>query len=178
MDPSDKTDPGLAPPKYVTSPTPSARQPKKKMSNGSKAAIGCGGCLVFFVLLGIIGALASTLNPHTTSTSSVSIPAPKPPKEIAMQNVSVDMKWSKGGFDAVMLADLTITNKSIYPVKDIEIKCTHYANSGTQIDSNTRTLFEIVPANSKKTFKKFNMGFINTQVARSGCEITDLQVVY
>jgi len=51
---------------------------------------------------------------------------------------------------AVMVADFTITNLSNYTVKDLDVTCTHYANSGTEIDSNSRTIYETVPAKGKK----------------------------
>jgi hypothetical protein len=98
------------------------------------------------------------------------------PKEIAMKNVKLDFTWNKIGFDNIMEANFTITNKSQYQIKDIEITCTHFAKSGTRIDSNERTIYDIVPAKSKKTFNKFNMGFIHTQAVKTNCAITDLKV--
>jgi hypothetical protein len=80
----------------------------------------------------------------------------------------------QGGVGNVMIADFTIENPTRYRFKDFEIKCTHSAPSGTVIDSNTRTLYEIVEPKSKKIIKQMNMGFIDSQAARSDCEITDL----
>jgi len=98
------------------------------------------------------------------------------PKYAALQNTKVDMSWEKGGFGSVMLATVTVRNNSDYPVKDIQIQCTHYAKSGTQIDSNTRTIFDVIPAKSTKVFPKFNMGLIHSQVESSACTLVDLQV--
>jgi len=47
-------------------------------------------------------------------------------------------------------------------------------NSGTVIDSNTRTIYETVEPKSTKIVKEMNMGFINSQASKSGCEISDL----
>jgi len=76
-----------------------------------------------------------------------------------------------------MIANFTVHNPTQFRFKDFEIKCTHFAPSGTEIDSNTRTIYEIVNPNSTKTVTGMNMGFIQTQAARSSCQITDLTVV-
>jgi len=98
------------------------------------------------------------------------------PKEVAMENVELNFSWAKTGFGSVMEADFTIINNSNYRIKDIEIKCTHYAGSGTQVDSNKRTIYNTVAAKSKITIRKFNMGFIHSQAEKTKCTITDLKV--
>lgn len=80
--------------------------------------------------------------------------------------------WSKTGFGSVMEARFNIYNPLDFDVKDIEITCRHSANSGTVIDRNTRTIYEIIPARSSRYFNDFNMGFIHSQAERSQCEIT------
>lgn len=130
-----------------------------------------------FILLAVIGA-AMNSGTHSTNT-----PSPNPSqtsntssKEEVLSSVKLKYDWGKGGFDNVMEANFTIENQSKYNIKDVEIKCTHYGKSGTAIDSNTRTIYDIVKAKSKKRFDKFNMGFIHTQANSSSCEITDLKV--
>lgn len=76
-----------------------------------------------------------------------------------------------------MEADFVVKNKSKYDVKDIEIECTHSANSGTKIDSNKRVAYEIFKANKNKKLKDFNMGFIHSQATSTSCSITDLVVI-
>lgn len=98
------------------------------------------------------------------------------PKDIAMNQINVDVKWDSGIFGAQMIADFIITNPSDYPVKDITIKCTHYAKSGTEIDSNTRTIYDIVPAQGRTVIKNFDMGFIQSQVDSSSCRCTNLKI--
>jgi hypothetical protein len=111
----------------------------------------------------------------TTNDANTSAPAADP-KEVALRDIKLDYKWGTGGFGSVMEADFTIQNPTPYRVKDIEVTCTHYANSGTEIDSNTRTIYEAIEPKSKKVIKKFNMGFIHSQAAKSSCKITDLVV--
>jgi len=117
--------------------------------------------------------------PVSSITSSSPTAAPKlSPQEEAMAAVSIKkLNWYKGGFDNVMLVDVTFENKGKRDVKDIELKCTHYSNSDTKIDSNTKTIYEVVAAGKSRQIKKFSMGFIHTQAAKTNCEISDLVVM-
>lgn len=99
------------------------------------------------------------------------------PKDILLRDVKLDFRWSKEGFGNVMVADFTVTNPTQFAFKDFKIKCTHYAPSGTEIDHNTRTIYEIVEPKSEKVIRQMNMGLIHSQAARSACEITDLAAV-
>jgi len=82
-----------------------------------------------------------------------------------------DFRWSKDY--GVMIVSFTFDNRSDFDVKDFKVVCEHSAPSGTRIDSNTRTIYEAVPARSRKPVKEMNLGFIHSQATRSGCEITD-----
>ena len=75
-----------------------------------------------------------------------------------------------------MMANFIITNNSDLKIKDIEIRCIHYAPSGTKIDQNNRTIYETVEEHSTKTVSDFNMGFIHTQAQNTRCEIHDLVI--
>jgi hypothetical protein len=95
-----------------------------------------------------------------------------------MRDVSLVLdSWTKGGFDSVMIANFTVKNPTKYSVKDISVTCTHYAASGTEIDSNTRTIYEMVKAKDQKRIREFNMGFIHSQTQRTRCQIDDLAVI-
>jgi len=115
-------------------------------------------------------------DPGTSTSSTASVKREPSLKEMAMNKVELDFSWSKTGFDNIMEGTFTITNNSQHQIKDIEITCTHYAKSGTRIDSNKRTIYDVVPAKSKQTFVKFNMGFIHSQSEKTGCSITDLKI--
>ena len=128
--------------------------------------------VTIFVVLLAVGYFSG--NPGTGSSTSSSKQEPSP-KKVAMENVKIDFSWGKTGFDNVMEANFTVTNNSQYQIKDIEITCTHYAKSGTRIDSNERTIYAVVPPKRKKTFEKFNMGFIHSQAEKTACVITDLK---
>ncbi len=130
--------------------------------------------VTIIVVLWAVGYFAG--NPGTSTTSTASAKREPSPKQLAMDNVKLDFSWGKTGFDNIMEADFTVTNNSQYQIKYIEITCTHYAKSGTRIDSNERTIYEVVPVKRKKTFEKFNMGFIHSQAEKTGCAITDLKI--
>lgn len=100
------------------------------------------------------------------------------PHAVAMRSTTITkFAWYKDGFGSVMMATFTIKNDGDKDVKDIEIKCVHSAPSGTVIDSNTRTIYEVIPAHKSRTFRNFSMGFINSQAAKSDCEIDDLALL-
>ena len=99
------------------------------------------------------------------------------PKQVAKRNLKLDYEFKRSGFGNVLIADFKITNESNSTVKDIEIKCTHFAKSGTKIDSNTRTIYDVVSAHSTKSIKKQNMGFIHSQANTSSCGILDFVLV-
>ena len=87
------------------------------------------------------------------------------------KRVSLIYEWKKLSFNT-MEADFKVSNQNDFDVKDVKIKCTHYSESGTQIDSNTRTVYKVFPRGSQ-TIPSFNMGFIHSQVAKSFCEVID-----
>lgn len=92
----------------------------------------------------------------------------------ALGQIKLDFTWRKGGFETAMVADFVITNPSPWRVKDLEITCHHYGPSGTKIDTNVRTIYEIVEPKSTKRVNQFNMGFIRSQATRSSCTVTNL----
>lgn len=83
----------------------------------------------------------------------------------------VKFSWSKEGFGNVMEANFTIKNKAPIDIKDFEVRCEHSAASGSLIDSNNQTIYDIVKANSTRTFRNVNMGFIHSQASRSSCNV-------
>jgi len=145
------------------------------------AGFTCLGCLGSVVLLGIVMAVFNALvsdHPNPTPSKEPAFAVPAQPKQVARERLKIaKFDWRKDGFDTIMMADFLVQNDSDYPVKDLEIRCDHYANSGTHIDSNTRTIYDIVKAHSKKRFRNFSMGFIHSQASSSSCKITDFSLV-
>ena len=155
---------GTAAAKPVAPPPPPV-PPKKH--NGGRLFLAL---LAVIILIGIISNNTSSPSP----SSSTSRPEAVDPKELLLKQVKLQYRWSKEGFGSIMTANFTITNPTGIAFKDFEITCKHIAPSGTEIDSNVRTIYEVVGA--KSTWKKqgFDMGFIHSQVQKSSCSITDL----
>jgi len=97
------------------------------------------------------------------------------PKNAIRPLITLDFDWEKGGFDNVMIATFLINNKSDRDIRDITIICDHAAKSGTKLNSNIKTIYEIVKAHNKKRIKNFNMGLIHDQTASSTCKIFDFE---
>ena len=152
---------------------PSARRNSKR-----------GGCLLLVLLLigvaaiVLVSQLSSTIDKSTSDIGKAKTPDdPRTEKERAMADVLIDkFSWYKHA-DVLLKVDLTIVNNTDTPVKDLEVTCTHSGPSGTRIDSNRRTIYEIIRPHSKRRFRGFDMGFIHSQATKSGCNITDLVVM-
>jgi hypothetical protein len=146
-------------------PAPLQAPPKKQSSGKLFVA-----ALVLIIFIGIISSNKST--PTTSSTDSE--PAPVDVKELLLKQVRLQYSWTKEGFGSFMTANFTVTNPTGIAFKDFEITCKHTAPSGTEIDSNVRTIYEVVVANSTWKKQNFDMGFIHSQAQKSSCSITDL----
>jgi hypothetical protein len=83
-------------------------------------------------------------------------------------------RWSSD--IGIMTATFTFDNRNEFDVKDVKVRCDHSAPSGTRIDSNTRTIYEVFKAKAQRTIKDFNMGFIHSQAKKSGCYVRELVI--
>jgi hypothetical protein len=144
----------------------------KKVKSGMGAG---GGCLTVILVLIILGAIGSLMK-HSSGGEGDGGNSTVDPKTVALSQVKLDYDWYKTADDTVMEANFTVKNESNYNIKDFEIRCTHFAKSGTEIDHNTRTIYDVVKAHSVKKFPNFNMGFIHSQAVRSSCGITDVSI--
>ena len=132
--------------------------------------------LVFFAFI-IVSALNAPQNSSVDSTVKTQKNFKLSVKEAVQEKLKLDFSWGKEGFGSIMSANFTIENNSEYNIKDVQIMCIHYAESGTQIDKNDRKIYEIIGANSSKSYLNFNMGFIHEQVKSSSCLIKDFTVI-
>ena len=163
------------------------RECKNEISKSAKTCPRCGAKprrtskFTWLVLIIFVGWCIGQISRNDGGASSQGVnsggPSASDKKAEAIQHIDLNFAWGKQGFGNVMIANFTIRNKSNYDVKDIEAKCTHSANSGTVIDSNDRTIYEIVKAHTTKKVNGFNMGFIHSQAAQSSCEIVDLTLI-
>ncbi|MGE4350591.1 MAG: zinc ribbon domain-containing protein [Bdellovibrionales bacterium] len=101
----------------------------------------------------------------------------KPDVKSEVRNLlKLDFSWRTEGFGSVMKANFTIHNNGTHNIKDVQIKCEHYANSGTMIDQNTEVIYEVIKANSNRSFQDVNMGFIHNQARSTSCMIEDFRI--
>jgi len=153
---------------------------KNPTARPNTAAIGCLGVLGFLFLIGICSKDQRSGGSSPTAADMDVSSAPvhtESPKEEALRQVEIlKWSWSKGGFDNIMMATFRVRNGYSRPVKDLEFTCVHSAPSGTVIDRNVRTVYQVIGAGKTRRFTEINMGFINTQASSSSCTITDLVV--
>ncbi len=149
----------------------SANCPQCGIEIKKKTNFGCGTAILIFIsVLFFLSYLGMDNVSQTT-------PRPPSPKEIALDSVDLKFSWKTGGFGSVMEADFTISNNGDLDIKDIKIKCSHYSKSKTLIDSNSRTIYEVVEAKTQKQYLDFNMGFVHDQINSSSCSIINLVVL-
>jgi hypothetical protein len=135
--------------------------------------------LLSFAALAIFAVLAAGSDDSSSSKQQSSPSTETTPthsvKEEVLAQATLDFRCTKD--DMLLTCNFKVHNPSEYSFKDYEITCTHYGPSGTKIDSNTRTIYEIVPAKSTRLKSGFDMGFIHSQATKSSCQLTDLVVI-
>jgi hypothetical protein len=163
--------------------------PSSKRLLGKRLTLGAVAC--FAVLLGIAVAQSPTqanspqIQVATTDNRSASqAPVGAMPNVIETKPANLSrgqilanfrirgVSWSKEGFGMVMKASFLIHNDNPMPLKDIEVTCSSSANSGSTIDKNTRTIFDVVKQNSYLQVDNLNMGFIRSEINDTDCRVT------
>jgi hypothetical protein len=99
-------------------------------------------------------------------------------QEEALSGLSIkDYSWGKSRFGNGVALDITIQNNGKQDVKDVEVECRGYSKTHTLIDSNKKVIYENIPAGKSISKKKFNMGYVLSEVDNINCKITDVVVV-
>jgi len=86
------------------------------------------------------------------------------------------VRGRKEGFGNVLVVDITLRNDALSNLKDFQITCESKGHSGTVVDSNTRTLYEVVDARSTRTFRKLNMGLLHSQANTTHCTVDQASI--
>jgi hypothetical protein len=98
-------------------------------------------------------------------------------KEVLSQLRIGSLSWDKNkGFGTIMSATFVVHNDSPIVVKDVVVTCRHSANSGTTIDSNTRTVYDIIRSKSYASVVDMNMGFISSEAIETKCSVVGYSV--
>jgi hypothetical protein len=79
--------------------------------------------------------------------------------------------WSAEGFGSIGMMNVIISNENNFVVKDMTILCNFYAKSGTALSEKVYTIYDTVGPKSSKAFRKLNVGFIDSQSAKAGCNL-------
>lgn len=166
----------------------------REISNEVKQCPGCGSTkhrgflkkhpiLSFLGVMGLLGmVLTSGGRPTGNTVLEKTITKDEPTTikndgmdiKIAISNIDFQYKLTKGGFDNIMLIDITAENNNPYPVKDLTISCDMTAQSGTHVGSVEKKLLKKIEPGEKLVENHFNMGFINRQVEGASCYISRL----
>jgi hypothetical protein len=122
--------------------------------------------------------------PSETAREIPAVPKPILPaeqqrklKKEIIDAIDFNMTWEKSGFGSVLVADVTLSNKSAHPIKDVELFCVTWAESGTELGRIRHTIYESFTPKKTKTVRQTNMGFIHSQTHKVGCVISDLMVL-
>jgi uncharacterized membrane protein (Fun14 family) len=135
---------------------------------------GCGAFLVF-IFGSAIGEGTMPVTPEMAAQAQRDAASGSHSQTDIINNVHFTFTWRKGGFGSVMFASFDFTNNNNFAVKDITVTCNHSADSGTRIDSNTRTIYQLIDAHSYKSVNDFDMGFIDNQATQTHCYIANLK---
>lgn len=141
----------------------------------ASSSAGFGGLIISVI---VVAYLFYTFSNHTGSSPAMSNVSSIPDiKQQIKGQVTFDKwDWYTTASGSIMMLNATLANHSNQDIKDVEITCNNFSNSGTKIDSNTRTVYEIVKAGKSKRIHEFNMGFIHSQAAKTDCSVSDLVV--
>jgi hypothetical protein len=105
-----------------------------------------------------------------TGAGIVALAAPS----ATLDNIRIEqVMWEKTGLDNVMIATFRIDNDNVIRIKNVEVTCRHSTDSGTFIDSNTRTVHEIIEPRSSFYVHGMTMGLIHSQATSTQCKATD-----
>ncbi len=81
-----------------------------------------------------------------------------------------------GAFGSVLLADMTIRNRSLSHLKDFLVTCRLKGSSGTTISETQTIIYEMVEARSSKKLKEVNLGLMHSQTKSVDCQIETAKI--
>ncbi len=95
-----------------------------------------------------------------------------PPKDELARNIQIEhITYTIGGFDNVLVVKAKLKNHGAIPLKDFLFACVTVSQSGTVLGTPKHTLYQSLAAGQSKTFSGVNIGFVNSQTARAGCDV-------
>jgi hypothetical protein len=98
-------------------------------------------------------------------------------KETIRQQLKLEhFAWS-AALGRIADVKFVLNNKSGYDVKDVEIECSFYGNSGTLLDNQTKTVFDIFKSKRRKKVPRLNMGIVDAQSRTCNCYVKDFVLI-
>lgn len=134
------------------------------VSAAGVAAQGIAGLAQLGIGVAMLWAVYYWFSQGTTNTSTIQ----ENPAKLVRVSVG---QWSKGGFGAIALLPITITNMNGFAVKDIRISCKFSGPSGTVISEATHDTFRVIAPGASETIPEANFGFVNAQANSAACEV-------
>jgi hypothetical protein len=112
----------------------------------------------------------------TVTPAAVVAPAVVTPKAEPVELVD-GWNWSNPSDLFLKLSSVKIKNNTNQDIKDPEISCSAFGESGTRIDSNRREQFKIIKAGETIDLGSVDMGFLRSQADKVGCTISNYKKV-
>jgi len=78
--------------------------------------------------------------------------------------------WRRGGLGSHALFNFTLRNTNDYSVGDIQVACTFTRRDGSTLTERKRVIPDaVVNTNSRKTFARVHIGFVNVNADKAKC---------
>jgi hypothetical protein len=146
-----------------------------------------GGCFrglfSIIAIIFIIGVAASVFNgpskPSSTANPGGAAAALRTPQTIdapalaqPWEQVTLsDQKFEKGGFGSVALARLTLKNTGTRAVRDVNLNCSFYGQSGSTISTSNVTVYKTIAGGKSVKSGELNLGFVDGQATNAQCRV-------
>ncbi len=88
----------------------------------------------------------------------------------------IKQSWYLGGFGRIGIHKVTIRNNNKFTIKNIGLMFTYYSGGRDKCGLATYVIKDKIPANSSKTFREINTGFIDSQAKGCNAEILSAEI--
>ncbi len=105
--------------------------------------------------------------------------AAKSQKESVKRVIVVkDYKWASGGMGRpAILSEITLENRGVNDYKDISIEIDLYTKNDIPLGSLRRTINEILPSKSEKTFYNINFGIMHSELQNTVARVVAADLI-
>jgi hypothetical protein len=95
-------------------------------------------------------------------------------KQVA-DSLTVELRSRTANFDSVFVADITITNRSASPVRDVAISCTALGDDGGSTGRVAATLRGVFAPHATRTESNVELRFVH-RPASARCAVADFTI--